>query len=187
MNSREMTRGRMMARLAMLVGICVVTLGNVAFCSFSSGTDPRPGTPGYVDPFGSSLTLRDASGVETRSFAFGEPVRLDFEIVNLTNQRQSVQFTDGQDHDFVIVNNGTSQIRWKWSQNMAFTQATTELIFEPNASKSFTLYWPGTLADGTQLPAGTYQARGALVFDGFRANPLAPNSMASELETFTVR
>ena len=98
-----------------------------------------------------------------------------------------MQFADGQDHDFVIVNNGTSQVRWKWSQNMAFTPATSELMFEPNASKTFTLYWPGTLADGTQLPAGTYQARGALVFDGFRANPLAPNAMGSELETFTVR
>ena len=186
MNSRDMTRGRMMARLAMLVGICVLTMGNVAFCSFKSGP-PRSDDPDVVDPFGSSLTLRDVSGVETRNFAFGETVRFDFEIVNLTEQRQHVQFTDGQDHDFVVVNSGTSQIRWKWSQNLAFTQATTELIFEPGASKTFTLYWPGTLADGTHLPPGAYQARGALLFDGFRANPLAPNAMGSELETFTVR
>jgi len=170
----------------MLVGICLVTAGNVSFCSFNSGP-PQLDGPGHVDPFGSSLTIRDISGVETRSFAFGEGIRFDFEIVNLTSDRQRVQFADGQDHDFVIVTNGTSQIRWKWSQNMAFTQATSELMFEPNASKTFTLFWPGTLADGTQLPPGTYQARGALVFDGFRANPLAPNSMGSELETFTVR
>jgi hypothetical protein len=160
-----------------------------ASCTFRSGTPlpPPPGNPDYVDPFGSSLTLRDTSGVETRSFVFGEPVRMDFEVVNLTNQQQTVQFADGQDHDFVVVNNGTRQIRWKWSQNMSFTQATKDLTFEPNASKTFTLYWPGTLADGTQLPPGTYQARGALVFDGFRADPLADNAMGSELETFTVR
>jgi hypothetical protein len=183
-----MTRGAMMARLAMLVGICVVTMGNFAFCSFQSGPQPLPGTPpGYVSPFGSSLTLLDASGVETHSFAFGESVRFDFEIVNLTDQPQRVQFADGQDHDFIVVNSGTRQVRWKWSQNMAFTQANTELMFEPNASKTFTLYWPGTLADGTHLPPGTYQARGALVFDGFRTDPLAQNAMASELETFTVR
>lgn len=184
MNSREMTRGRMMARLATLVGISLVTSA-YASCTFRSGTPLPP--PPYVSPFGSSLTLRDAAGVETRSFVMGEPLRFDFEIVNLTSQRQTVQFADGQDHDFLVVNDGTSQIRWKWSQNRAFTQATTELTFEPNASKTFTLYWPGTLADGTQLPAGTYQARGALLFDGFRANPLASNAMASELETFTVR
>jgi hypothetical protein len=176
----------MMARLAVLVGIWLATAGYTS-CTFRSGTDPRPDPPDVVDPFGSSLTLRDVNGVETRSFVMGEPVRFDFEIVNLTSERQTVQFADGQDHDFVVVNNGTSQIRWKWSQNMAFTQATTELIFEPNASKTFTLYWPGTLADGTPLPAGSYQARGSLVFDGFRANPLASNSMGSELESFTVR
>jgi hypothetical protein len=176
----------MMARLAMLVGIWLTASAYTA-CVFRSGPDPRPGSPPYVDPFGSSLTLRDVSGVETHSFVMGEPLRFDFEIVNLTDQRQVVSFPDGQDHDFVVVNNGTSQIRWKWSQNMAFTQATTELTFEPNASKTFTLYWPGTLADGTPLPVGSYQARGALVFDGFRANPLAPNSMGSELESFTVR
>jgi hypothetical protein len=174
----------MMARLAILVGISLLTSA-YASCSFRSGTPLPP--PVYVNPLGSSLTLLDVNGIETRSFAFGEPVRFDFEVVNLTDQRQRVQFADGQDHDFVVVNNGTSQIRWKWSQNMAFTQASTELMLEPNASKTFTLYWPGTLADGTHLPPGTYQARGALVFDGFRANPLADSAMGSELETFTVR
>lgn len=175
-----------MARLTLLAGICLMTMGNVAFCSFRSGP-PRLDDPDFVDPFGSSLTIRDVSGVETRSFAFGEPMRFDFEIVNLTDQRQRVQFTDGQDHDFVVVNEGTSQIRWKWSQSMAFTQASTELMFEPHASKTIALYWPGTLADGTHLPRGNYQARGALLFEGFRANPLASNAMGSELESFTVR
>ena len=59
-----------------------------------------------------------------------------------------------------------------WSDGQAFAQATTELFFEPYASKTFTLYWPGTLADGTHLPPGRYQARGTLVFEGFEANPL---------------
>jgi hypothetical protein len=34
---------------------------------------------------------------------------------------------------------------------------------------------------------GDYQARGALVFPGFEANPLAPSGMASPLEAFNVR
>jgi hypothetical protein len=179
-----------MARVALLVGIWLTTTGTFWSCSFQSGPGitPRPGPhPEPQGNFGSSLTILDATGVETRSFVFGEPVRFDFEIVNLTNEQQRVQFADGQAHDFVIVNEGTSQVRWKWSQNLAFTQATTELMFEPGASKTFTLIWPGTLADGTHLPPGTYQARGALLFDGFRANPLASHEMASELETFTVR
>ncbi|HEU4781050.1 MAG TPA: BsuPI-related putative proteinase inhibitor [Steroidobacteraceae bacterium] len=185
MNSRETKRGRMMARLAILVGICLST-GAYTSCSFRSG-DPLPEVPEPHETFSSTLTLRDVSGVETESFVFGEPVRFDFRIVNLTSRQQRVQFPDAQDHDFVVVNGGSTQIRWKWSQNLAFTQATTELMFEPHASKTYTLYWPGTLADGTQLPVGAYQARGALLFDGFRANPLAPNEMGSTLQSFTVR
>jgi|GEM_PF-1462210 len=190
MKSREMTRGRMMARFALLIGVWLGTSGSVAFCSFQSG--PGAGSPIPVptpngDTFAASLTLRDTSGTETNSFVFGEAMRLDFEITNLTNQQQTVRFTDGQDHDFVVVTDGTTQIRWKWSQNLAFTQAESNLVFEPNASKTYTLYWPGTLADGTQLPPGTYQARGALLFPGFRTNPLAENELASQLETFDVR
>lgn len=169
----------------MLVGICLST-GAYTSCSFRSG-DPLPEVPEHHDSFASTLTLRNVAGVETGSFVFGEPIRFDFEIVNLTSSPQRVQFSDAQDHDFVIVNSGTTQIRWKWSQNRAFTQATSELTFEPHASKTFSLYWPGTLADGTHLPVGTYQARGALLFDGFRANPLAQNEMGSALTTFTVR
>jgi hypothetical protein len=193
MKTREMTRGRMMARFALLIGVWLGTSGSVAFCSFQSGPDagtpivPGPRPDPHGDTFGASLTLRDVSGTETRSFVFGEPIRLDFEIINLTNRPQTVQFADGQNHDFLVVTNGTTQIRWKWSQNMAFTQAESNLVFEPNASKTFTLYWPGTLADGTQLPVGTYQARGALLFPGFRTDPLAENEMASQLETFDVR
>jgi len=191
MNTREMTRGRMMARFALLIGVWLSTTGTVAFCSFRSGPgagDPIPiPTPQDGDTFGSSLTIRDMSGAESRDFVFGEAIRLDFEIVNLTNQRQTVKFVDGQDHEFVVVNSGTTQVRWKWSQNMVFTQATTEMVFEPNAARAFTLYWPATLADGTQLPPGTYQARGALLFAGLRSNPLAENEMGSPLETFTVR
>jgi hypothetical protein len=185
----------MIARFALLIGVWLGTTGSVAFCSFQSGPgagapiplpDPTP-TPHPGDSFGSSLTIRDSSGTETRSFVFGEPIRFDFEIVNLTADRQTVKFSDGQDHDFVVVTNGTTQVRWKWSQNLAFTQAETETVFEPNASKTFSLSWAGTLADGTHLPPGTYQARGALLFAGFRTNPLAENEMGSELETFTVR
>ena len=60
-----------------------------------------------------------------------------------------------------------------WSDGQAFAQVATELVFEPYASKTFTLIWPGTLADGTHLGAGRYQARGALVYPGFEDDPLA--------------
>ncbi len=180
-------RDSMMARLALLVGIWLIGTGSYSSCSFNSGSGSSSGQPVGGDTFRSTLTLRNVSGVVTDSFVFGEPVRFDFEIVNRTNVVQRVRFPDSQTHDFLVVNQGTVQILWQWSDGQAFAQVASELVFEPAASKTFTVIWPGTLADGTQLPAGNYQARGTLVFPGFEANPLAPNEMASPLEAFTVR
>ncbi len=187
-------RDSMMARLALLIGIGLVTAGNYASCAFKSGPNggvyPEvpdvPGAPA-AGTFDSTLTLRDVSGVETASFVFGEPIRFDFKIDNLTNTRQTVRFPDAQTHDFLVVNHGTVQLVWQWSEGLTFAQVPTDLVFEPNASKTFTLIWPGTLADGTNLRVGTYQARGVLVFPGFEDNPLAPSQLGSPLVAFTVR
>ena len=188
MNSREMIRGRMMARVALLVGTWLVTSGSNSSCSFNSGSGSSSGQPpANSATFTSTLKLRNVSGVETASFVFGEPVRFDFEIVNRTDRQQRLQFPDAQTHDFLVVNNRSVQVRWMWSDGQGFAQVSTELMFEPYASKTFTLYWPGTLADGTHLPVGSYEARGALVFDGFEANPLANSELASDLEAFEVR
>jgi hypothetical protein len=190
MNSREMIRARtctsMMTRLALLLGIWLATSGSTS-CSFNSGSSSDDDPPASGGSFTSTLTLRDAAGVETASFVFGEPVRFDFEIVNRTDRQQRLSFPDAQTHDFLVINDQTVQVRWMWSDGQAFAQASTELLFEPRASKAFTVYWPGTLADGSHLPPGRYQARGTLVFDGFEANPLAPSELGSALETFEVR
>ena len=187
-------RDSMMARLALLIGIGLVTAGNYAACAFKSGPNGGvyptvPGTPGTpaAGTFGSTLTLRNVSGVETRDFVFGEPIRFDFEIINRTNTQQRLQFPDAQTYEFLVANQAATQILWKWSDGQAFAQVATELVFEPYSSKTFTVTWPGTLADGTNLSVGNYQARGALASPGFEDNPLAPNDMASPLEAFTVR
>jgi hypothetical protein len=184
MNSSQMTRGRMMARVVLLLGICLTTAGSQYSCSANSG--------GFFDgstdtDFSSTLVLRNAVGSETSSFVFGEPIRFDFEIVNRANRQVRVSFPDGQTHEFLVVDPDSAQVRWKWSDGQEFTQAVSELVFEPYASKTFTLIWDGTLSDGTQLPVGAYRARGALVFDGLDADPLATSDMASDLEAFTVR
>ena len=178
----------MMARLALLVGICLVTLGNVAFCSFQSGPDALlgPGTGGKGE-FRSTLVLRNVSGVETSSFVFGEPIRFDFAVENLTARQLRISFPDAQMTDYLVVNQGTTQIRWMWSEGQTFAQVRTELVFEPYATQSFSVTWNGNLSDGSNLPAGNYEARGLMVFDGYEANPLAPSDFAAPLQPFSVR
>ena len=178
-----------MARLALLVGICLVTSGNVAFCSFQSGPDAilPPGPPGGNGEFRSTLVLRNVSGVETSSFVFGEPIRFDFAVENLTARQLRISFPDAQTTDYLVVNSGTTQIRWMWSEGQSFAQVRTEVVFEPYATQSFSVTWNGNLSDGTNLPPGSYQARGLMPFDGYEANPLAPSELAAPLQPFSVR
>jgi hypothetical protein len=130
MNSREMIRARtctsMMTRLALLLGIWLATSGSTS-CSFNSGSSSDDDPPASGGSFTSTLTLRDAAGVETASFVFGEPVRFDFEIVNRTDRQQRLSFPDAQTHDFLVINDQTVQVRWMWSDGQAFAQASTEL------------------------------------------------------------
>jgi len=185
----------MIARLAALFGIWLVTSGTVAFCSFQSGPGAGlgpgvpggPGGPGGVDTFRGTLVLRDVNSVVTDDFVFGEPIRFDFTIENLTNREMRVQFADAQTHDFLVADNGTLRIRWQWADGRAFAQVETELVFAPYASKTFTFPWNGVLADGTHLPPGNYQARGLMVFAGYEDNPLAPSEFGSPLVPFRVR
>jgi len=184
-----LSRGSMMARLALLVGISLVTMGNFAFCSFQSGPGAgnHPGPPVAGGTFRSALTLRNVSGVETSSFVFGEQIRFEFEIENSSVRTMHILFPTAQQTDFLVVNAGTTQLRWVWSETQDFALGSTELVFTPGETKFFTLVWDGTLADGTNLPPGGYEARGLLVYDGYATNPLRPSEFASPLVPFTVR
>ncbi len=88
-------RVSMMARLALLVGIWLVTSGNDRLLQFPvrTGRGPGPRSPGSdrAGPatFRSTLVLRNISNVETDDFVFGEPIRFDFTIENLTNRGNS--------------------------------------------------------------------------------------------------
>lgn len=180
-------RPGIMARLTLTVGIGLVTLG-YSKCVFVSNTgDPVGGAPDGGVTFSTNLTLRDATGVASSSFRFGEPIRFDLEVRNRTPQTVNLVFDDAQIYDFVVLNAANSRVLWRWSDGMTFAQVVTELTFEPFSSKTYSVTWNGILGDGTQLPPGNYRARGALVFDAFASDPLASHEQASPLVDFSVR
>jgi len=177
-----------MARLALTGGICLFTFGysKCVFVSDTGGTDGS-GAPITGATFQTLLGLRDSSGTLTNNFRFGESIRFDLEVRNRTAQTVNLLFDDAQIYDFVVLDAVTNRVRWRWSDGMAFAQVQTELAFDPYSSKAYSVSWSGVLGDGTQLPPGSYRARGALVFDEFAGNPLAPNDLASPIIDFTVR
>ena len=173
----------MIARLCVTAGMAFFTFGYSA-CAFKSGDTGDIGggiDGGDNDPgdatFSTTLTLRDSSGVATTSFVMGEPIRFDLEVLNRTNRTVSLQFPDGQIYD-VYVFQASNQLLWRWGADKSFP---------PDSSKAYLLSWNAVLADGTQLPAGSYRARGIIVSSEFSGDPLDANELASPIVNFTVR
>ena len=65
--------------------------------------------------------------------------------------------------------------------------AAISVYFAPNSSKSYSVTWNGVLDDGTQLPAGSYRARGVIVANDFTSDPLMTSDLGSNIVNFTVR
>lgn len=180
--------GRMMTRLLPILGAALVTFG-YSSCVFVSGDGSAGGSggAGFGDDFATTLVLHDSTGSTTTSFVMGEPIRFDLEIRNRGNQTSTLRFPDGQLYDFYVLDAAGSRIRWRWSDGQSFTQAPAELTFPPYATKAYSVTWNGVLADGTQLPAGNYRARGAIVANDFTGDPLVDGDLVSNMVLFTVR
>jgi len=181
----------MIARIAVTIGIAFCTFGYSA-CAFKSGSDPDSGSGddgGVIGgaTFSTTLTLRDSSGVATTSFVMGEPIRFDLEVLNRTSRTVSLQFADGQIYDLYVFAGNSNQVVWRWAADKSFPQVSTSLTFLPNSSKAWMVGWDAVLADGTQLPVGSYRARGVIVSSEYSGDPLAPAELASPLVNFTVR
>ncbi|HEX5161390.1 MAG TPA: BsuPI-related putative proteinase inhibitor [Steroidobacteraceae bacterium] len=181
---------RMIARLTLLAAIALCTMGysKCAFVSDTGGTGGMDNGAGSgTGTFQTTLVLRDSAGVATTDFTFGQAIRFDLEVRNRTGTTVNLVFPDSQIYDFVVLESTSARVRWRWSQNMAFTQVETTLAFAPYSSRSYSVVWDGVQADGTQLPPGDYRARGVLVFDEFASDPIAANETGSALVNFTVR
>ncbi len=176
-----------MARLTLLVGILLVTLGSDFRCSTSSGFDDDDGDNNGSGPtFTTTLVLRDATGIETRDFDRGETIVFELSVRNRTGDTVNVQFDDAQQSDFVVVDDGSPTLRWRWSDGRAFAQVVTELSFAPRETRTIRVEWTQQLADGSTLPSGNYEARGVLLFPEFQTDIFATHEMGSALREFTV-
>ena len=127
------------------------------------------------------------TGAATTSFTMGQAIQFDLGVLNQSSQPDTLQFPDAQIYDFYVIDANTTRVLWQWSQNMSFTQVATSVYFAPNSSKSYSVTWNGVLDDGTQLPAGSYRARGVIVANDFTSDPLMTNDLGSNIVNFTVR
>lgn len=174
------SRRAVLARL-----LCIGTLWTftVAATSCSTGDPDLVGGPTFV----TDLTLRNAAGTVTQDFARGEPITLELTVRNRSNSEAILQFTTGQQSDFVVLDAGTTRKRWLWSFGKAFITASTETVFAPRETKTLRVEWDQVGNDGLPVGAGSYEARGVLLFGEFFTDPLAQHQLGSPLRPFTIR
>lgn len=176
-----------MARVGLALGAAFMTFGYVKCTFLGTAADTTASGDTTGSDFSTSLTLRDSAGAANTTFTYGQAIQFDLEVLNQSSQTDTLQFTDAQIYDFYVLDANTSTVRWYWSQNMTFAQTATSLTFAANSSKSYAVIWNGVLADGTQLPAGSYRARGVVTAVDFTGNPLMTSDLGSNVVNFTVQ
>lgn len=179
-----MTSRSILKRVLMLATILVLAGGATGqSCSLNN---LGGGGGGDQPTFVATLAVRDAAGADTDIFDVAEPITFVLTIRNRKNSQQTATFTTARTSDFVVVENGTDNVLWQQSGGQAGTGAATQIVFAARESKTFTATWNQTNNAGNQLNEGTYEARGALVYDGFDSNPLALNETGSTPVEFTI-
>jgi hypothetical protein len=172
----------MMRRLLAIAGLVTVCLGaSTSSCEFGNGGS------GVGPSFVTELSLRDANGALSDSFARGELIELRLTVRNRLSTAATVEFTSARQSDFVVIRQGSQVLVWKHSQGKVFAQVLTELEFAAGETKTFTATWDQVDSGGQPVDAGVYEARGVLIYDGFDADPLRSHEMGSTLERFTIR
>jgi hypothetical protein len=167
-----------MRRLLLAAGLMAACLGaSSSSCSFGGSGD---GASGIGPTFVTTLAVDE-------SFDLGEPVVMVLSVRNRLGTPATVEFSTTRQSDFVVVSRSSGNVIWKWSDGKTFDQVVTELELAANETKTFSVTWDQTDSSGQPVPAGEYEARGVLIFEGFDLNPLQSHEMGSPLERFTIQ
>lgn len=177
-------------RLITVLGLLAISLGaTTESCSIRDAFDG--GSNGDNPDFVTELQLRNVNAETTDTFDRGDQITLVLTVRNRLDTPATAEFTTTRRSDFVVVRENTSTVVWKWStQNGPFTPVTpgqNNLEFNAGETKTFTETWDQLGDNDIQVPAGTYEARGVLFYEGFDTDPLRTNQMGSTLVRFTIR
>jgi hypothetical protein len=172
-------------RLLTVAGLVAICMGATAStCSFNNIVKSSGG--GSQPSFVVNMQLQDVNGSGSDTFQVGDPITMVMTIRNRLDTSATIEFPTARQSDFVVVQANTSNVVWKWSDNRTFPQTATKLDFAAGETKTVTVTWNQIGSDNVQVIAGTYEARGVLVYSNFDASPLEANQQGSTLERFTI-
>src|SRR5438045_3381302 len=144
-------RTRMMARLALLGGICLTTMATQYSCS-SDGTgmiSDRDIGSGNGPTFSTTLILRDSAGAESHHFRRMELMDFELTVRNRTADEVTVDMPAPVGAEFLIFREGTDTLRWRSLEDHFFPAVITSIVFAPHEEKKFELTWNQETRDGT--------------------------------------
>ena len=189
MQPRVAFSSRPLPRLIAVIGLLAICLGaSSGSCSLGSvGNDDDDGGNTDDPSFATTLELRNARGEIADRFDRSELIDMTLTVRNRLNSTVEVDFDTTRTSDFIVVEENTNDVVWKWSDDQGpFADIETPLEFAPGQIQTFTVTWNQQGDSGNQVRAGTYEARGVLVYDDFDSNPLRSNQMGSTLVRFTI-
>lgn len=85
-------------------------------------------------------------------------VTFRFGVENKGMKTESLHFTTGQFFDIAVMD-PRLRIIWRWSFNLAFTQALWDLELAPGESRAEEIVWDLKGNDKEPLPPGSYSAK----------------------------
>ncbi len=117
----------------------------------NSGQAPVENLPGALT---SELTLRP------NRVRQGQTATFELTVRNRSDQPARITFPTGQQFDFEVWRDNRRV--WRWSQDQAFTQATSALALRPGQAITFTGRWNLRNDLGERVIPGRYEVRGFL-------------------------
>jgi hypothetical protein len=143
-------------RLAAALGLVAILAGS---CGGPAGRgDAAQGTRGA--PAFPAETLAVSVGLDSGSYAIGEPMVMRLCAVNRSVGALVLEFPTSQRFDFVVEAGGKPV--WQWSADKMFAQVLGRETVAPGDSLVYEARWDQVLADGTNPGLGAYTIRGIL-------------------------
>jgi len=123
-----------------LIGTCLLALLTVGGCDAGPAeSNPSPGAGGATGALkvhGFEVILRSDPSSANATGTFS----LTLNVRNLSGKARSFTLQTGQAYDFAAFSLERGEV-WRWSKGMFFTQAVSEMNFEPGDSKVFKVAW----------------------------------------------
>ncbi len=136
--------------------ICIVlVLASFAPTSRCQGAEPAVESKDAVK---AKLTLLNAEGKESTSFAVGERITLRLVVTNHGSEPRNLSCSTSRTSD-ARIRAGDDEL-WHWSRGRMFAQVITDLELAPGGSRKLDLFWDQTTNDDEPVGAGKYEVDG---------------------------